>query len=144
MPVAGPPRWHSRRGLARRDWASKKSNVSAELLCLSLEILPLALLTGVQWIGDHRDPVRLWRELMQKLGPLAVQLRLHQGNPRRVEERMRQVFCDARRYRIGAEFVDDWDRPIALHHNRRCCSMCHDQLDTPPLELRDELQNVLE
>jgi hypothetical protein len=75
---------------------------------------------------------------MQALKALAVEFRLHEGNARRVEERVRQIRCDARRYRIGAEFVDDWHHPITLHHDRRCRSMSHNELDAPPLKLRDE------
>jgi len=128
------------RAIGRRE----KGKVNAELLCLSPEILPLARLAGVQRIGDDRNPVHFGRKLMQELEALAVEFRLHQSDPGRVEERVRQVRCDARRYRIGTEFVDNRHRPVTLHHDRCRRSMCHDELDTPPLEFCDKRRDILE
>ena len=116
--------------------------MNAELLRLCTKILPLALLARMQRIGDDRDLVCFGRELMQELEALAVEFRLHQGDTRRVEKRVSQILGDARRYRIGAEFIDDRHRPITLHHDRCRRGMCHDKLDTPPLELRDKRRNA--
>jgi hypothetical protein len=57
---------------------------------------------------------------------------------------VRQVCRDACSYWIGAEFIDDGNCPITLHHNRRHCSVCHDELDVPPLKLRDEPRHTVE
>lgn len=81
---------------------------------------------------------------MQKLKVLAVEFRFHEGDTRRVEERVCQVGGDACRYRIRAEFVDDRYRPITLHHDRCRCSVGHDQLDMPPLKFGDELRDAIE
>ena len=80
---------------------------------------------------------------MQELETLAVELSPHQHNAGRVEERMRQIGCNAGRNRIGAEFVYDRNRPPLLDYNRHCHGMRNDQCNAPPIEFRDQGRDPL-